>query len=140
MKKLILSLVAILICNVSFSSKEITHTHPGLTKDSAPPSLQSIPSCLIKITNDSHHDIIVSGQFDDGTYLQPFLIEPYEAPHYISLFYYNICHGVMDMQIETNYGLKLYAQPTYVNSKILIKSGWLNPYTLLEQWSPELKK
>ncbi len=139
MKKWILSLVAVFICSVSFGSQETTHTHPGLTKDPKPSSLQSIPTCLIKITNDSHYDIIVSGQFDDGTYLQPFVIEPYEMPHYISLFYFNICHGVMDMQIETNYGLKLYAQPTYVNSKILIKSGWLNPYSILEKASPDLK-
>jgi len=139
MKKLILSLVIMLICNISFASQGITHSHPGLTKDSKSSSLQSIPTCLIKITNDSHYDIIVSGQFDDGTYLQPFVIQAYETPHYVSLFYFNICHGVMDMQIETNYGLKLYAQPTYVNSKILIKSGWLNPYSILEKASPNLK-
>lgn len=140
MKKWFLSLLTIFICSISFSAQKTPHTHPGLSKDSKPALIQSIPTCLIKITNDSHYDIIVSGQFDDGAYLQPFVIQPYEMPHYISLYYFNICHGVMDVQIETNYGLKLYDQPTYVNSKILIKSGWLNPYTILEKKSPEMKK
>ena len=69
---------------------------------------------------------------NDGSMLEPFMIYAYEAPHFISLYYFNICHGVMDIEINTTNGLRLYDQETYVNSKIRVKSGWLNPYIVLE--------
>ena len=95
--------------------------------------LKGTATCLIKITNDSEHNLLISGQFDDGAPLTPFMLYAYESPQFISLYYYNICHGIMNIRIDTEKGLKLYDQETYVNSKIRIKSGWLNPYIVLEK-------
>lgn len=133
MKKLLLSLASIFLTNIAIALPTTIHTHRGIEQAPKPEKIQlSASSCLIKITNDSHYDVIVSGRFDDGSMLEPFMIYAYENPHFISLYYYNICHGVMDIEINTSYGLKLYDQETYVNSKIRVKSGWLNPYIVLE--------
>jgi hypothetical protein len=130
MKKWIISIVSGLICNFSCYANTQTHFYPQSTHDL---NLGSSATCLIKITNDSEQNIIVSGEFDDGSHLTPFIVYAYEVPQYISLFYFNICHGIMNIRIETERGLKLYDQDTYVNSKIRIKSGWLNPYIVLEK-------
>ena len=144
MKKWIVGVITGIITNMSFASIGMTtHSHPDFakltTKQINAPKLAAA-TCLIKITNDSHSDIVVSGRFDDGSALQPFMIYAYENPHFISLFYYNICHGVMNLQIDTTDGMKLYDQDTYVNSRIRIKSGWLNPYIILEKPVPVVQK
>lgn len=131
MKKWIITIVSGLICTLSSYANSQTHFYPQ-SKLSIQENLKSSSTCLIKITNDSEQNIIVSGEFDDGSHLTPFIIYAYEVPQYISLFYFNICHGIMNVRIETDRGLKLYDQETYVNSKIRIKSGWLNPYIVLE--------
>ena len=81
--------------------KEITKklTYPGF--------------CEIEIINDSFSDLRVSGTFDDGTGLD-FYIYRYEAPHYISLFYYGYCHSGMYLTVQT---------PFYT-----VYSDWTNAY------------
>jgi hypothetical protein len=139
MKKWFISIIAGIISNLSFASAGITHSHPQtINQKLSAPNLEAA-SCLIKITNNSHSDITVSGRFDDGSMMQPFMIYAYENPHFISLFYYNICHGVMNLQIDTTNGMRLYDQETYVNSRIRIKAGWLNPYIVLENPIPVIK-
>jgi hypothetical protein len=134
MKKIFLSVISGLILSLSCNASSNLHFNPKSTEtNSKKIALKGTSACLIKITNDSEHNILVSGRFDDGNYLTPFVIYAYEDPQYISLFYYSICHGVMDVRIETSSGLKLYDQETYVNSKIRIKSGWFNPYIVLEK-------
>jgi hypothetical protein len=139
MKKWIISVIAGIITNMSFASAGITHSHPQtINQKLSAPNLQAA-ACLIKITNDSNSDITVSGRFDDGSMMQPFMIFAYENPHFISLFYYNICHGVMNLQIDTTNGKRLYDQETYVNSRIRIKSGWFEPFIILENPIPVIQ-
>lgn len=134
MKRILLGIFFGCIIHVSSYAASNVHFYPkDLSIDHNSAKLTGTAACLIKISNDSEQNIIVSGRFDDGNYLNPFIIYAYEEPQYISLFYYGICHGIMDLRIDTTSGLKLYEQETYVNSKIRIKSGWFNPYIILEK-------
>ena len=103
-----------------------THVHPeDKTKEavtSAAPAVQAKYAgfCEIEIINQSSDDVRVSGTFDDGAPLYPFTIYSYEAPHYISLFYYGYCHYGMDLYIDSYYGYPLYAGYTRRESTIRI--------------------
>jgi hypothetical protein len=130
MKKWLLSFTAFILMNSSIAANTNAHFYPQVANNE---KLELSSPCLIKITNDSQYDILITGVFDDGSPLSPFIIYAYEQPQFISLFYYNICHGIMNIGIETTSGLKLYQQETYVNSRIRIKSGWLNPYVIFEK-------
>ena len=129
-KKWLACILGMILLNLSFAATSSTHYYPQVAK--VDKSEFSSP-CLIKISNDSQYDILVTGTFDDGSHLDPFIIYAFEQPQFISLYYYNICHGLMSIGIETTSGLKLYQQETYVNSRIRIKSGWLSPYVILEK-------
>ena len=74
--------------------------------------------CQIELINDSLTDVYVNGTFDDGSALG-FSIYRFEAPHYISLFYYGYCHSGMDITVQSPYGI-VYSGWTYVNSTIRI--------------------
>jgi hypothetical protein len=136
MKNLILLLVVSLIASTSFATSAQYHLYPNAKiediKKSSKNTLKAAPSCLIKITNDSHDDILVYGTFDDGTPLQPFMIYAYESSHYISLFYYGFCHAGMDVNIDTTSGLRLYNQYTWVNTRLRIVQGWFKPYIVMD--------
>lgn len=136
MKKWLLGIVISLIAFTSFASTSQYHLYPKAKiedlKLNTNNNAKAAPSCLIKITNDSHDDILIYGTFDDGTPLQPFIIYAYESSHYISLFYYGFCHAGMDINIETTSGLRLYNQYTWVNTRLRIVSGWFKPYIVMD--------
>ena len=136
MKNWIFVLVVSLIASTSFATSPQYHLYPNAKiedqKKSIKNTSKSAPTCLIKITNDSHDDILVYGTFDDGTPLQPFIIYAYESSHYISLFYYGFCHAGMDINIDTTSGLRLYNQYTWVNTRLRIVQGWFKPYIVMD--------
>ena len=72
MRKKFLGLLLAVLVNSSFALDGTLHPYPG-SKSSNQDS-KSSPTCLIKITNDSHDDIVVYGTFDDGVPLRPFVI------------------------------------------------------------------
>ena len=129
-KNLLLMLALTACC--SFALDGTVNPYPG--SKAANPASKGSPTCLIKITNDSHDDIMVYGTFDDGAPLHPFMIYAYEMPHYISLYNENVgfCHSGMDLGIETASGLRLYRSYTWVNTKIRIVSGWFKPYIIVD--------
>jgi len=98
------------------------HVHPqtGGAEEKSAPLVQAKYAgfCEIEIVNRSFVDVIVSGVFDDGVPMQPFTHYSYEAPHYISLFYYGYCHYGMDLYIETYSGYPLYSGYTTRESSI----------------------
>ena len=139
MKKILVAVLFSLVIFPAYSQSKNQHVYPqDLTQKSQAESskIKSAPSCLIKISNDSHDDVLVYGMFDDGTPLEPFIIYAYENPHYISLFYYNFCHAGMDIGIDTLSGLHLYHDYTWVNSRLRIVSGWFKPYLVMEAKGP----
>lgn len=140
MKKIIMAILfSVVIFPVHAQSKNL-HGFPldlGKNKPLAVSKAKASPSCLIKISNDSHDDILVYGTFDDGSLLEPFIIYAYENPHFISLFYYNFCHAGMDIGIDTLSGLHLYHDYTWVNSRLRIVSGWFKPYIVMEAKGPK---
>lgn len=76
--------------------------------------------CEIEIINDSYDNLSVFGQFDDGSYLNSFNIYRFDAPHYVSLYYYGYCHAWMNLYIKTFSGYSVYAGYTPVNSTIRV--------------------
>lgn len=74
--------------------------------------------CEIEIINDSPTNISVFGTFDDGSSIA-FDIYRFDAPHYISLYYYGYCHGGMYLTIQYLYGT-IYSSWTNVGSTIHI--------------------
>ncbi|EHL31044.1 hypothetical protein LDG_6951 [Legionella drancourtii LLAP12] len=72
--------------------------------------------CQIEVINDSFTDVYVYGTFDDGSTID-FSIYRYEAPHYISLFYYFYCHSGMYLTIQSPYGV-VYSGWTNVDSTV----------------------
>lgn len=128
MRKKLIGIFAALLINGAFALDGTLHSYPGDKKN------PTSPTCLIKITNDSHDDIHVYGTYDDGVPLRPFVIYAYEMPHYISLYNENVgfCHSGMEIGIETASGLKLYRTYTWVNARIRIVSGWLKPYIIVD--------
>lgn len=84
----------LLVCFFSlFSSVFAANVHVNPKVDSA--DQKAIKSetvypgfCEIEIINDSFTDVRVYGTFDDGQTIN-FNMYRFEAPHYISLFYYS---------------------------------------------------
>lgn len=74
--------------------------------------------CQIEIINDSYTDLYVYGTFDDGSTID-FSIYRYEAPHYISLYYYYYCHSGMYLTVQSPYGV-VYSGWTSVDSTVHI--------------------
>lgn len=74
--------------------------------------------CQIEIINDSYTDLHVFGTFDDGATID-FNVYRFEAPHYISLFYYSYCHSGMYITIQSPF-YTVYSGWTDVNSTIRI--------------------
>jgi hypothetical protein len=100
------------------------HLHPQITQDEtkqvSEKRLRWPGYCEIEIINLSYTDVHVTGVFDDGTYMQPFNVYAYEAPHYISLYYYGYCHSGMDLDIDSFSGYHLYGGYTRVQNSIRI--------------------
>jgi hypothetical protein len=90
------------------------HVHPEDTSAQATTPVPSLKAkyagyCEIEIINQSYDDVRVNGVFDDGKPLDSFSIYSYEAPHYISLYYYGYCHYGMNLYIDSYYGYNLYS-------------------------------
>ena len=141
MKKIMMSILFCIVIFPGYAQSKNMHVFQlDSTKKKTQEALniKAVPTCLIKISNDSHDDILVYGNFDDGTPLEPFIIYAYENPHFISLFYYNFCHAGMDIGIDTLSGLRLYHDYTWVNSRLRIVSGWFKPYIVMEAKGPKV--
>ena len=134
MKNILVALLVGILSTVSFANEDAIHMHPSVSAKSSPSgkALQT-PTCMIKIVNDSHDDIIVYGTFDDGVVMTPFVVYAYENPHYILLDYNGFCHAGMDIGIDTTDGQHLYRDYTWVNSRLRILSGWFKPYIVLDR-------
>lgn len=99
------------------------HLHPNINaadKESAPKATMYPGYCQIEVINNSSNYVRVSGIFDDSTYLDPFTVFAFEAPHYISLYYYGYCHSGMNISILSAYGALVYSGWTDVHSTIRI--------------------
>lgn len=101
----------IFAANVHLNPRADAADKKSITKEMMYPGF-----CQIEIINDSFTDVYVYGSFDDGTTIN-FSIFSYEAPHYISLFYYFYCHEGMYISINSPYGI-VYSGWTSVDSTI----------------------
>ena len=76
--------------------------------------------CEIEVINSSFENVTVYGTFDDGSVMAPFNIYSYEAPHYISLYYYGYCHRDMYLDIIGYRGNHIYSGYTPTESTVRI--------------------
>lgn len=114
------------------------HYHPKSSaklvkemKQSADASVQPVKPgwpgpCEIEIVNQRYQDVIVSGSFEDGAPLTPFVFYSYSAPHYISLVYRDpnglvTCHGSMYLNVVDYYNMPLISGYAYRDSTIFIR-------------------
>ena len=97
--------------------------HPDATSEEKQ-ELKWLGYCEIEIVNDSFEDLRVYGTYDNGFSMLPFYIFSFEAPHYISLYYYGYCHRGMNLYIDTLHGWPLYAGYTPVGMTIVLSSGY----------------
>lgn len=101
------------------------HLHPKAAvsdNKSAQKSMNYPGYCEIEIINNSFTDVRVFGTYDDLTPLEEFIVYRYEAPHYISLFYYNTCHPEMYLTIVPTYSsMPIYSGWARANSTIRIQ-------------------
>ncbi|AWN73692.1 hypothetical protein LEAN103870_13520 [Legionella anisa] len=117
-------LFALCFCLIGQVFAANAHLHPKATEadknhKSAGKSTMYPGYCEIEIINNSIDNVRVYGSFDDGAPLDPFTIFYYDAPHYISLYYYGYCHSGMNLLIQGPYGT-IYSGWTNVNSTVRI--------------------
>lgn len=115
LKSLLLMFCLSLFSNVFAANM---HLHPkadshvnGSDAQSAKKEMNYPGFCQIEIINDSFTDVRVFGTFDDYSTID-FNIYRYEAPHYISLYYYGYCHNGMYINIQSPFST--------------VFSGWVN--------------
>ncbi len=97
------------------------HLHPKASNETTQSTAKKALTpgyCEIEIINDSYDDVTVHGTFDDGSYVN-FNVYSFEAPHYISLYYYGYCHESMYVDIYTPF-YKIYSNYTRPGSTINI--------------------
>jgi hypothetical protein len=116
-----------LSCLFAFASSAYATTHHVHPQDNAAtekvmPGVKAKYAgyCEIEIINRSYDDVRVNGVFDDGSPLASFTVYSFEAPHYISLFYYGYCHYGMNLYIDSYYGYNLYSAFTTRESTVRI--------------------
>ena len=115
-------LFALCFCLIGQTFAANAHLHPKATEADKKPAGKSMmfPGyCEIEIINNSIDNVRVYGSFDDSTPLEPFTIFYYDAPHYISLYYYGYCHSCMNLMFQGPYGT-IYSGWTKVNSTVRI--------------------
>ena len=106
------------LCSIAQAANHHAHADAsGISSEEVTSNKAANEYCDIEVTNDTNMAVSVSGTFDDYTSLIPFTIYPYEASHYISLYYYNYCHAGMYLEIRS-YGYILYSGYTRVNSTL----------------------
>ncbi len=128
--KLKIFTMSCLLALFSCSYASNIHLHPEDTNKAAEKSATDkvVPSlkakyagfCEIEIVNNSFDDVRVYGTYDDGLPLIPFTHYSFEAPHYISMFYYGYCHYGMNLYIDSYYGYNLYSGYTQTGSTVRI--------------------
>ncbi|MCP0913026.1 MULTISPECIES: hypothetical protein [Legionella] len=96
------------------------HIHPKANDQKGQQVSAAYSNCDITIINNSFDNVQVTGTFDDGSPLIPFSVYSFEAPHYISLYYYNYCHSGMYLTIRTFNGHMIYNAYTPTNMTIRI--------------------
>lgn len=98
------------------------HRHPNAIQDKKgnPPNAKFFDNCQIEICNNSFHDVIVTGVFDDGLSLFPFTIYSHESPQYISLFYNGYCHNGMFLEMSSDSGNFYYYSYVFHDTSIQI--------------------
>lgn len=116
--------------DVHYHPKSSAKIAKELTK-SLDASMQSVKPgwpgpCEIEIVNQRYEDIIVSGSFEDGAPMSPFVFYSYSAPHYISLIYRDpnglvTCHGSMYLNVVNYYNQPLMSGYAYRDSTIFIR-------------------
>ncbi len=109
------------LCSFAFAANQ--HLHPeASTTDNKPAEKHATwPGyCEIEVINNSFTDVRVYGVFDDGENLVPFSVYSFEAPHYISLYYYGYCHAGMNLYIDSWSGYHIYAGYVPTGSTIRI--------------------
>lgn len=107
---------------------------PKLVKkiaQSAEPAMQSVKPnwpgpCEVEIVNQRYEDIIVSGSFEDGAPMSPFVYYSYSGPHYVSLIYPDpngmvTCHGSIYLNIINYHNAPLMSGYAYRDSTIFIR-------------------
>jgi len=99
--------------NLHINSKANESDKKSIAKETTFPGY-----CEIEVINDSYSDVRVYGTYDDGSIVD-FNIYRFEAPHYISLYYYLYCHSGMYLTIQSSYGV-IYSAWTSVDSSIRI--------------------
>ncbi len=112
MKRISLILVCLLcLSSAAFSNNRHVHSATGNASDFKAAGVKAswMDGCEIQIINQSYADVRIFGIFDDGSSLEPFNIYSFEAPHYISLYYYGYCHEGMEIDIETFYGYPVFS-------------------------------
>ena len=126
--KSLLLIVYLLMYGQSFAHS-VQHFHP----QEKPEDKSLFPAyCLIEIYNNSYEDFTVYGEFDDGARLRPFNVYSFEAPHYVSLFYYRYCHRDMFLTIVSFGGYTVYSDYTPANSTIVINNYLTQPKAELQ--------
>ncbi len=109
------------LCSTVFAANQ--HVHPDTDKSDTKPIEKNLKwpgYCEIEVINTSYDDVRVYGVFDDGLPLSPFNIYSFEAPHYISLYYYGYCHAGMNLYVDAWSGYHVYAGYTPRGSSIRI--------------------
>lgn len=114
-------LLTMLFCSVfSLSFANTQHQHPAVEQtNKIKASVTSPGYCEIELINLTNNYVTVTGLFDDNVSLTPFTIMPYDAPHYISLYYYGYCHNGMYLDLRAN-GSLLYSKYTVVNTTLRV--------------------
>lgn len=127
LKSLIFGL-CVALCSSVFAANQHLHPQVNLNADEKLSAKNiSYPGyCEIEIINNSFEDIRVYGVFDDGASLLPFNVYSFEAPHYISLYYYGYCHAGMDIYIDSWNGYHIYSGYTERRSTIRIVPYFAN--------------
>lgn len=102
----------LLVCFAGLVNANNQHVHPQATagdRTMLPVNAKWAGYCEIEIINNSYQDVRVYGTFDDGLPMRSFNVYSFEAPHYISLYYYGYCHAGMDIYIDSFNGWNIYS-------------------------------
>lgn len=113
------------------------HVHPPMRmSDSqlADKKPTTLGYCQIEIVNGTSDNLLVSGYFDDGYYLDPFFVYGVNRSGflgYVSLYYYNInyadfiCNDSMTLYIDNTYTKRrIYSRRVGVGTSLVVNSSF----------------
>lgn len=121
----------VLGCMMGFSSALIAapqhmHTQKADSKLTSSYAPTWANDCEIEIINRSYVDVRVSGMFDDGESLRPFITYSFGVPEYITLYYDGYCHDGMELDIDSVYGRHIYAGYVRGGQTVTIRPSFMN--------------